>query len=344
MLKLPNKRLCWALALPIIVLNAWALLLISQYFGSLVGVVIIATLLSFLLDYPVSFLQRHKINRPRAVILVFLVVMFFLVTVGLILIPIILEQLNGLINRLPSWIDSSNKQLLDFEKWAIEQKIPVNLGNLTTQVIEKLSTQLQALSGQMLTVVVDTFSRILDVFLIIILTFYMLLQGDRLWQGIFQWLPAKIRPQIRNLLRQNFQNYFMSQAILASLMTVAMTVGLIASSVPFGLLFGLTIGIMTLFPFGAPISLSIVSLLLALQNFWLGVKVLILTTLIDQSIENFIAPRILSGITGLNPVWVILSLVVGLKIGGVLGLLLAVPLAGFVKGLLENWQKSTLLD
>ena len=73
------------------------------------------------------------------------------------------------------------------------------------------------------------------------------------------------------------------------------------------------------------------SLLLALQNFWLGVKVLLIAIVVNQVIENLLAPRILGELTGLNPVWMLISLDLGIKLGGVLGLVVAVPIASFIK-------------
>ncbi|NJL22154.1 MAG: AI-2E family transporter [Leptolyngbyaceae cyanobacterium SM1_3_5] len=59
---------------------------------------------------------------------------------------------------------------------------------------------------------------------------------------------------------------------------------------------------------------------------------------IDQLIDQLITPRLLGRFTGLRPLWVLIALIVGTKIGGLLGLILAVPLSGFVKSLLDEWQ------
>jgi predicted PurR-regulated permease PerM len=88
---------------------------------------------------------------------------------------------------------------------------------------------------------------------------------------------------------------------------------------------------MTLFPFGLSLSIAVVSLLMALKSFWLGLKVLAVAILLQQIIENGIAPRLLGGFTGLNPVWILLALLIGAKVGGLVGVLIAVPVAGFLK-------------
>ncbi|MFZ4444490.1 MAG: AI-2E family transporter, partial [Planktothrix agardhii] len=78
--------------------------------------------------------------------------------------------------------------------------------------------------------------------------------------------------------------------------------------------------------------------LVALNSIWLGVKVLITAIIVDQIIENGIAPRLLGGFTGLNPVLILLSLLIGARIAGFLGLIIAVPLASFLKSLITILQ------
>jgi predicted PurR-regulated permease PerM len=67
----------------------------------------------------------------------------------------------------------------------------------------------------------------------------------------------------------------------------------------------------------------------------LGIKVLAVGLLVEQAIENIIAPRLLGRFTGLNPVWVLVALLLGTRIAGLLGLLVAIPIAGFIKTTLD---------
>ncbi|HAZ47407.1 MAG TPA: AI-2E family transporter [Cyanobacteria bacterium UBA11369] len=339
MLKSASKLPRWilvGLAFPLIVLNGWLGLLVFHYFQSIIGILVIATILSFLLDYPVGFLRQRGMERNRAVLLVVLFTLLILGAFGLTLAPLLIDQLNGLIVRLPSWIASGTQQLQTFRDWAAERNLPINLLELASQTIARVSSQLQSLTGQSIRLVLDTLGSVVNVILTIVLTFYLLLHGERLWDGIFQWFPSRVGLEIRQSLRQNFHNYFIGQATLATLMGISLTVAFSILKVPFGLLFGLGVGLMTLIPFGGATGISIVSLLMAFQNFWLGIKVLLVASLIDQAIGNIIAPRILGEIIGLNPVWVLVSLLLGAKVGGLLGLLIAVPIAGCIKSIAQS--------
>ena len=179
---------------------------------------------------------------------------------------------------------------------------------------------------------------LLDLLLTIILTFYLLLHGSELWSDLFQIFPDEAGDKIRASLKETFNNYFVGQLTVASVMGVTITITFFIIQVPFALLFGLVVGIMALFPFGAGLSISLVSFLMALKSIWLGLRVLTIAFIIEQIVESVIAPRLLGEFTGLNPVLVLVSLLIGAQLGGFLGLILAVPAASFIKSLLAIFK------
>ncbi|GAB4192735.1 MAG: AI-2E family transporter [Coleofasciculaceae cyanobacterium] len=343
-MKLTKRLPRWlvlGLAYPLLFLNGWLLILTFDYFHSIIAILITATLLAFVLDYPVQLLRRWGVRRTAAVIWVFLLTLLISVVLGLTLVPIAIAQLNELIVRLPSWIKSGSQQLQAFNDWAETRQLPINFKGVETQLSERFSGQLQAFIGEALRLLLNTASQVLDVFATVILTFYLVLHGEKLWNGIFQWLPSKYTHPLRGTLRQKFHNYFVGQATLATLMGVSMTIAFLVLQVPLSLLFGLAIGVMSLFPFGGALSITLVSLLIAFKSFWLGVRVLLVATLIDQVVENGVAPRLLGGFTGLNPVWILVALLVGAKLMGILGLLIAVPLAASIKSIAHELRAAS---
>jgi predicted PurR-regulated permease PerM len=328
------------LLFPIVVLNIWLLIVIFGYFQSVITIFGTATLLSFVLNYPVNFLSHHGVKRNRAILWVIGVTVLTIALLAITLAPLVIEQLNELTNKLPTWIESSDRQLKALNEWAIARRIPVDISVLTSQIIERLSSQLQSLPTKILEVVLGTVDSVLSLVFTVVLTFYLLLHGEKLWEGVWKWLPIKWGLEVRPLLRRNFQNYYLGQASIAAIFAVSMTIAFLFLQVPFGLLFGMTIGLMALFPFGAALSIAAVVILTALKSFGLGIYVFTVAVIIQQVIENIFAPRVLGEFIGLNPVWVLLSLLIGAKVGGILGLLIAVPMAGFIKSTLDMLKSS----
>lgn len=334
--KLP-KWLTIGLILPLLVLNGWLLILVCEYFGSIVTIFLTATLLSFILDYPVRYIEQRGFPRAIAILTVLLIGIFLLGIIGVTVIPILLDQLNGLLERLPSYVASGSEQAQAFEIWADERNFPISISNLVADSLGRISYQLQQLSGQILGSFFSVVGSLLDLLLTVVLTFYMLLHGNELWQDVFQFLPDN-RTEIRDSLKQTFNNYFIGQLTVASVMGVSITITFLIIQIPFGLLFGLVVGLMALFPFGAALSISLVSFIMALKSIWLGLKVLAIAFIIEQIVESVIAPRLLGEFTGLNPVLVLVSLLIGAQLGGFLGLILAVPVASFIKRLFEIFK------
>ncbi|MCU0569962.1 MAG: AI-2E family transporter [Oculatellaceae cyanobacterium Prado106] len=318
------------LAFPLIFLNGWLLFLLAQQLEPLVSILITATLIAFLLDYPIRFLQKLGVKRIWSVALVFLIFVLIVSALVLVLGPLVLRQANELITRLPDWIKSGQQQLKSLETWATDQQLPIDVSSNITQLVERLSLTLRSLTSQLISLTLSAISSIVNIFLTLVFAIFLVLRGESLWNGILGWLPPRWNDQIRNSLPQNFEGYIAGQATLAVILSVSQTIVLVVLGAPLTLLFGLMIGTASLIPFGGTTAILTVSLLLALQNFWLGVKVLIVAE----------GPRILGEITGLNPVWTLISLFLGVKLGGVLGLIIAVPFASFIKGTTDTIRRS----
>lgn len=332
-----------ALVAPLLVLNAWAISSIFDYFHSLLVILIAASLLTFLLNYPVSFMQAHGATRGRAAIVVFLFTLSIFLGLGVTLVPLAIEQAQQLVLRLPDWFDSGQRQLFLLNDQIESAGFPINLDILAEQITDRLKSSLQGITGEVLNLAVFTVTSLLDFLLTLVLTFYLLQHSDRLWQSLVDWLPAPIRQPFSQTLRLSFQNFFFGQLISATLMGSTLTIIFLVMRVPFGLLFGLTIGTMALVPFGGSVGIALVTLLVALRDISVGVEVLIAALIVQQIVENLIAPRVIGSVTGLNPVWVFLAILTGARVGGLLGVVIAVPTAVVIKSALVALRSPTPL-
>lgn len=320
-----------ALFAPLLVLNGWAVSAIFHYFHSLIVILVGASVLAFLLNYPVTWMERHGARREQVAILVFLLALSVLLGLGVTLIPLALTQAQQLVARIPELIDSGRSQLMMLNEKAESLGLPISLDALVVQINDRVKGQLQAISGQVLNLAVITVTSLLDFLLTMVLTFYLLQHGDELWQSLVDWLPTRFRNAFSETVRLSFQNFFITQLIASTCMASALIPTFLWLKVPFGLLFGLTIGIMALVPFGGSVGIALTTLIVALQDFSMGARVLIAAVIVQQILENLIAPRILGSFTGLNPVWVLISVLTGARIGGLLGVIVAVPTAVVIK-------------
>ena len=331
----------WALILPLFVLNGWVALLLFEYFRSFFTIALTATLISFILGYPVRWLQHLRLSQFRlpkssavAVVLLLLVLLFGLL--GLALVPPLAKQISELTRQMPDLIASSSTRLQGIESWAQRRQLPVDLGAVISWGESSLSTQVQAISSGLVGAVPAAIANLLDIFLTIVLAIYLLLSGDQVWQGLLRWLPVKAARRVDLAISGSFHNYFVGQSAVALTLGVSMTIAYLVLQVPYGLLFGFAVGICGMVPYGAALAIVTASVISAFADPWLGLWVLVVSGVVDQIIENAIAPKLVGGFIGLNPVWILVSLLIGVKVGGFLGLVIAVPVASSIKKLITE--------
>jgi len=334
-----SRALAIALAAPLIVLNAWAFASIFSYFQSLLVVLIVASLFAFLLNYPVSWLQKRGTPRTQAAIVVFLVALLGVLVLAVTLLPLAIAQAQQLVVRLPEWFDSGQRQLVMLDQNLTDRGLPISLDGIIVQINDRLKSQLQIIAGKALNLTLDlavfTVAKLIDVLLTVISTFYLLQHGDEVWENIVGWLPSKIQEPFSATLRSSFQNYFLGQIISSTCMAVGLTSLFLILKVPFGLLFGLTIGLMAIVPFGGSVGIAIVTFLVGLRDITTAFQVLAVALIVQQIVENGVAPRVLGSVTGLNPFWVFVSILMGARVGGLLGVVVAVPTAVMVREALD---------
>lgn len=326
---------------PLTCLNGWLVLILFEQIQPLSSLLVAAIILAFLLQFPIHLLQQRGLNRNVAISLVFIVALLLITLLSLILVPLIVEELRGLVANIPGLIDSGILQLRAFQQWTIAQQFPGNLSNLAERAIYQLSQLVQATSNQLLNVILRTINSLINIVLLGVLTIFMVVGGDAAWKGLFSWLPSSWSLPLQTSIQKTFRGYFVSQALLAGMSCTAQTVVLLFLGVPYAVLFGVGIGSATLIPYASTLIVIVVSLLVALEDFSLGLKVLGAAITVGFINDNVIAPRIMGHSIGLNPIWLIISLFLGGKVAGILGLVIAVPIASVIKQMADIMRLSS---
>jgi len=328
-----QRLLIYGLSGPVIALNVWLLSVLFSYFQHPITILSAAAILAFLLNYPVKFFERARITRTQAVIIVLLATLTLLFILGVTLVPLVIDQTIQLLNNIPDWLSASQANLEQFEKFAKQRRLPLDLSIVSNQINANIQNWVQQLASGAVGFAGILLSGLLNIVLVVVLAFYMLLYGDRVWYGLVNLLPSNISVPLTRSLQLNFQNFFLSQLLLGLFMMVTLTPIFLVLKVPFALLFAILIGISELIPFiGATLGIGLVTILVLLQNWWLAVQVALAAVLMQQLKDNLLAPRLLGEFIGLNPIWIFVSILMGFEIAGLLGTLVAVPIAGTIKG------------
>ncbi len=324
-------------------LITWVLVLVAsgltisafEYIGELISILVTAGLIAFILNYAVAKLQR-LIPRGLAAALVYLFAALVVIVIALTVVPPVITQGRQLITKLPDLIESGKQQLAEFQAWGLERNLPIDVGILQQKLLVNLQGKAEAIAATSLGLVVGTFNWFIDFILILVIAFYMLLDGERLWDGITSFLSPKVRYIFTDCLARNLQGFVVGQFILGLFMAVSLTISFFLLKVPFFLLFAVFIGLLEIIPFvGATLGIGTVTIIVAFIDWWLALQVLLVAIIFQQIKDNLVTPRIMGNITGLSPVIIFSSLLLGGRIGGLLGVILAIPLTGVIKSIFE---------
>jgi predicted PurR-regulated permease PerM len=321
---------------PVVALNVALVILAATFFQHLLTMVLVAAILAFLLNYMVRLFKRFGMRHNTAVILVFLLTVALFVFLGITLVPNLVNQITQFTGRLPEWLSAGQKNLQFLDGWAKERNLNLDIGRIIANVNGQIERQIESIAKTSVSIALGTVSTLIDSMIIVVLAFYMLLYGDRLWRGMLRLFPAEFSVPFNQALHLNFHKFLLSQFLLALFMTVTLTPIFLIMKVPFALLFTLFIGVCELIPLiGAALGIGTVVLLLLVQNpqmaLWVGIFCLVL----QQIRDNGIGPKLMGDFTGLNPIWVFIVLLLGLQVGGVLGAFIAVPIAGTINSTID---------
>lgn len=326
----------------LVLVTGWVTLNALSYVGELISILLTAALVAFLLNYAVAVVQPF-LPRSLAAVLVYLGTAIAVVFIALTLVPPVFNQGRQLVTNLPSLLEQGQQQLASFQDWSVAHNLPFDVRILASQLLARVQAQAEAIASTGVGLVVGTFNWFLDFILILVISFYMLIDGERVWRGLTSLLSPTIRDELTQSLERNLQRFVTGQLLLGLFMAVTLTPTFWALNVPFFLLFAVFIGLMEVIPFiGATLGIATVVIVVAFIDWWLALEVLGIAIAIQQVKDNLIAPRIMGNLTGLSPVIIFISLLLGARVGGLLGVILAIPLTGVVKSLVEIVLDPTL--
>ncbi|HLO89339.1 MAG TPA: AI-2E family transporter [Nostocaceae cyanobacterium] len=309
----------------------WAIVQLLAYFQGVIVIFTFATILAFLLNYPVKLLCRF-LPRGIAVVVVFLcsisILGGLLFTIGLT----VLSQGQQLINSVTNFLNSLVPLTDQIEAFLQGRNLPVDLSVIESQI----RNQAVSILVSSLTILQGMLTNFITFIFIAVVAFFMLLDGDKLWSLVLKTIPKQRRERFTNVLKRNFLGFFRGQLLLTLFLSGATFLVFVLLKVPFALLLSVIIGILDIIPgIGATLGVSTVTLIILSQNVWLAFRVLAACIVLQQVQDNLIAPRIMRGTLNLNPVVIFFALLVGARVAGLLGVFLSIPIAGVIVSLFE---------
>ncbi len=310
----------------------------------------VALFLALALNPPVSYISRKLPSRSRvgATALAYITVLTLIGGVLFLVIPPLVEQSSKFASTLPQIIDSASAQRGFFNSFVTQYGLEEQVNASIQSAKEQASSVAQDLGGLLVAGVATLFSGALTTLIILVLTFLMLIEGplwmQRIW-GLYQdpVLLERHRTVVRKMYRVvvGYVNGQMLVALIASMATlVSILLLTLVMNLPGNLALPLAaiVFLTSLVPMvGATVGAIIVTLVLLLNNVTAAIIFLVYFIVYQQIENNFISPTIQSKKVELSALAVLGSILVGVSLFGLLGGIIAIPIAGCLRVLLVDY-------
>jgi predicted PurR-regulated permease PerM len=304
---------------------------------SVLVLVFIALFIALALGRAVDRFERLGMKRGVAILTTYLMLLGAVVLVGLLVVPPIVNETNKFVANVPSYVDDlrKNKTVRDYDKkYHVTEKLRASAA--------KLPAKLGDAVGALQSVTVGVFSALVQLLTVLVMTFFMLLDGKRMVDWVFKELGPERGPRYRRIADDVYKSvggYVVGNLFISFIAGVGTYIVLSLLGVPFAVPLAVLMAFLDLIPLvGATIAGILIGIVAAIHNFPGDAIVWVIYLIVYQQIENnVIQPIVYRRTVQLHPLVVIIAVLIGASLAGILGALLAIPVAGAIQIFARDW-------
>lgn len=297
--------------------------------------VLFALLITYLLNPFVNLLERRKVARGVGIIIVYV----FVITMTVIMLRFIIPELVGSIKELTLTIP------VYFEKYTIifyeiviryqHSDLPIRIKEILNQNIYNIQQSLVQSLQMIVETITGAFSFLFDFILAIVIAFYMLKDIEKFKKLLQSLIPRSARKWTLSVAEDIdliLSGFIRGQLLVALVLSVITTAGLWLLDIKYALILGVIAGLLDVIPYFGPILGAVPAVVIAFIDSPINAVWVILLYIFIQQLEGAVlSPKIVGSRVGLHPIAIIIAVLLGGKLFGLFGLLIAVPVAGIIK-------------
>jgi len=318
---------------------------VIYFLGSILMPLLVAVVLSYLLDWAVTGLERKGMPRLPAVILVFVAFIAFTLTVLIGIVPLAGNQLESLFADLPKMASEVKAMLL-----ALPEKYPEFITSEQIQgVINGLGSYTVNLGDLLVSISISSFKNLVTLLIYMILVplliFFMLKDKDKLLSWFTHWLPSnnQLAKRVWNEVDVQIGNYVRGKVFEIIIVGIATYLVFVFFGLNYALLLAVLVGLSVLIPYIGATLVTIPVALVAVIQWGMGdtFAYLMIAYFVIQALDgNLLVPLLFSEANNLHPVAIIASVLFFGGLWGFWGVFFAIPLATLVVAVIDAWEFS----
>ncbi len=275
-----------------------------------------------------NWLDRKKIPRLLGILLLYLIVFTLVVFILTLIIPFVSQEVGQLTEDLPRFIAQITASL---EAIKGESETAFSIISQFQGLLDAFSQFLQESSQSAVGLIINIFGGVVSFFGVVVISFYLSVMRGGIDNFLKSVVPDKYESYVLNLWHRSERNlgrWFQAQVLLSLIVGLMTFVGLSLLGIKFALVLAVLAMILELVPNVGPVLAAIPAVGLGFfESTSLGLWTIVLYIVIQQIENQILTPLILGKALGINPVVVIISLLIGFNLAGILGMVLAVPVA-----------------
>jgi len=307
---------------------------------SILAMVFVAWVLSSALDPWINWLHRYKIPRGVSILSVYVAAAAVLTLSIILLVPPVTNELNSITQNLPSYYGSLRQSLEGIKQTSSQY----GLLSAVQQGLDHAAQSINTATSGIYDAVSSVLSGIVTLIGILVIAFYLTVDEDGLKKFISSLTPVSYQPYIIHKVSQiqkRLSGWLGGQLLLMVFVGTLTGVSLWILGVKYSLVLGILAGIFEIVPVIGPVLSAVPAIFFAFTDYttapYKPFIVLIMFVLIQQVENQFLVPRVMKRAVGLNPIIIIVSLLIGARLGGLLGVLLAVPSVAILDVFLQDF-------
>jgi len=312
---------------------------------------ILAMVISYMAERPVAYLEQlsfgkkgKKLRRSQAILIVYIIFALGIVTIGLFIIPAIVDNLKELMDAYPeinARINEIGEKIIEFFQ---SRNLPSEIISIGEAEFRKQLAALEALGkrslSRLLSSLAETLSVFFDGILSFLIAYYFLKDKQLIADSLLSIFPCRWRPVVAEIASDinRIISYFISgQLLVAFLVGIIEALGLSLMGIKYPVVLGTIGGISNIIPVVGPIIGAVPAVAFALlMSPYKALLVVLLFIGVQQLDNNFLTPKIVESRLGLHPVATIAVILAGGVLYGLLGILFAVPVTAILVSIVSR--------
>ncbi len=291
---------------------------------------------------PIIRAWEKYLPRPIAILILYILLFFALVLISALILPPVVSQLSDFLSYLQhNFANSGYTSISAIQRF--QDNVNLLLQGQGFQALGQLVTQFRGSLGAVYNTTLGFLGGIIGLITVFVSSFYLLQDENNIYQMLTSFFPERHHKKIHRIIdgiSNKMGSWLRGQLLLMVIVGLADGLALGLLGVPYALLLGLWAGLTEVLPYAGPIIGALPGVILAFASLGLvkGVVAILIYLAVQQIESQFLVPKIMGRALGLSPVTIIFSLLIGGKLLGFIGVVIAIPVAAALSVIYREWR------